>query len=206
MKRLLRNLKNRYVAPIVLRMLDQFGMHYSLKTPDRAFLENEIIGKLLAGGRYAHVLFAGVEMYTWHYRDLLASTDFHTIDRDANKRRYGNGPKHRVGSVCDLGTIYKPGQFNVVVFNGLVGYGLDSKADVDRALIAAYEVLADGGVLIIGWNNTPAHLDFALDELAGYQAYNHYVPRELALSSHRLEIQQSSRHTFDFLSKGDRAD
>lgn len=201
MKRFLRSVKNRLVAPVALPILHHFGIHYALQTPDRVFLEQEIIDKLLAAPDIRRVLFAGVEIYTWHYKYLLAGKEMHTIDWDASKKWYGNGPAHTVGSVCDLERLYKPQQFDAVIFNGLVGYGLDCAEDVDRALTAAHAVLRDGGLLIIGWNNTPQHLAFALDELPGYRLFSPRPPRALGLSSHRHEISQTSRHTFDFLAK-----
>jgi hypothetical protein len=201
MKRFLRALKNRLLAPAALSILHRFGIHYALRTADRIFLEQEIIAKLLAPPDIHRVLFAGVEIYTWHYKYLMAGKEMHTIDWDASKKWYGNGPAHKVGSVCDLERFYNARQFDAVIFNGLVGYGLDSAADVDRALTAAHAVLRDDGLLIIGWNNTPSHLTFPLDELPGYRLFSPRAPSALRLSSHRHEISQESRHTFDFLAK-----
>lgn len=201
MKQLLRAVKNRAVAPIALWVLHRFGVHYALRSPDRIFLEQQIIDRLLRAPDIRRVLFAGVEVYTWHYKYLLAGKDFHTIDWDASKKRYGNGKAHVIGSVCDLERLYAEGEFDAVIFNGLVGYGLDSAADVDRALTAAHTVLRDGGILIIGWNNTPQHLAFSLDQLPGYQLFATQAPRGIGLSSHRHEISPVGRHTFDFLIK-----
>ena len=201
MKRFLRSLKNRVLAPVALPILHRFGVHYTLRTPDRMFLEQQIIAKLLGAPDVGRVLFAGVEIYTWHYKYLLAGKDLHTIDWDGSKKWYGNAKSHIVGSVCDLERFFAPRQFDVIVFNGLIGYGLDSAPEVDRALTAAHAVLRDGGMLIIGWNNTPQHLSFSLDELPGYRLFAGRAPRSIGLTSHRHEISEVSRHTFDFLAK-----
>ena len=201
MRQLLRNIKNRFLAPVFLFFSYKLGYVYALKSPDRRFLEDGIITKLLADHRYQRILFAGVEIYTWHYRHLLHDREFHTIEKDPNKSHYGNKGKHTLGSVCELEMHYGPGQFDVVLFNGLIGYGLDSAPDVEQALSSAYEVLADGGLLIIGWNNTPDHLRFVLGDLPSYRRYVGFTPYALGLTSHRHEIANSNRHTFDFLSK-----
>jgi SAM-dependent methyltransferase len=205
MKGILRAVKNQLIAPPMLSILHRFGVHISLNSPDRKFLEQQIIGKLLAAPELRRVLFAGVEIYTWHYKYLLADKDLYTIDWDKSKKRYGNGDAHVIGSVCNLDQFYSDGQFDVVIFNGLIGYGLDAAAEVDRALKAAHAVLREGGILIIGWNNTPRHLTFSLDELPGYRLFATKLPPGIDLSSHRHEISQVNRHTFDFLTKVPRA-
>lgn len=164
-------------------------------------MENEIFKNLLSENKFKEILFAGVEIYTWHYKDFFKDKNFHTIDCDPHKRNYGNGDLHKVGSVCDLTKIYERAKFEAVIFNGLVGYGLNSAEDVNTAICEAYHVLADGGLLIIGWNNTKDHLDFALEHLQGYELFEEFVPAKLGLTGSRLEMKNDNMHTFDFLIK-----
>jgi hypothetical protein len=189
------------LAPLLIFASEHFGFDYALKSADRAFLEQEIFAKLLMQGRYCRILFAGVEIYTCHYARLFRQKEFHTIDWESQKAIYGNRGLHQVGSVCHLDGYYDNDYFDTVLFNGLVGYGLNSRVDVDLALAQAHNVLNDDGLLIIGWNNTQSHLDFSLEDLPSYKLFQKHIPTVLGLESHRIAISSDNNHTFDFLSK-----
>jgi len=188
------------LAPVLVSASERFGFDYALRSPDRVFLEREIFKHLLERG-CERILFAGVEIYTCHYPRYFPGRTFHTIDWDADKAHYGNRALHRTGSVCELDKFYPAATFDAIVFNGLVGYGLNSSIDVDLALAQAHGALADGGVFIVGWNNTPTHLDFKLDDLPSYRLFDRFAPSIEGVVGNRIEIRSDNNHTFDFLIK-----
>lgn len=194
-----RRIKKRMLAPLRALAARRLGIDYSLKTADRRVLEQDIFGKLLAADHCRRILFAGVEKYTCHYPRFFPGKAFHTIDWDKDKAHYGTPGLHRVGSVCELGQFYPPASFDAVLFNGLVGYGLNAADDVDRAFVAAHTVLVPGGVFILGWNNTPRHLSFALEALPGYLLFSPFTPALPGIASHRFAVATDNGHTFDFL-------
>ncbi|HQW20873.1 MAG TPA: class I SAM-dependent methyltransferase [Rhodocyclaceae bacterium] len=168
---------------------------------DRAFLEKQVFAYLNRERNIREILFAGVEMYTLHYAGCLPEKHFQTIDIDPEKAGYGATNRHTVGSVTELRSYYKPDQFDCIILNGLIGYGLDSAEDVDQALHESLAVLRPGGLLIIGWNNTPQHLAFKLESLPGYRQFETFTPQTGNLNASRIEANPGNRHTFDFLRK-----
>lgn len=97
---------------------------------------------------------------------------------------------------------YDLNQFEVVLYNGLIGYGLNTAVDVDKAIDEAYQVLSKRGILIIGWNNTDNHLNFKLEDLPSYGKFTKFAPVGLGLeSTNRYEANSENRHTFDYLLK-----
>lgn len=194
-----RRIKKRALGPLLALAARRLGIDYSLKTADRRVLEEDIFGKLLADAQCRRILFAGVEKYTCHYPRFFPGKAFNTIDWDKGKAHYGTPGRHRVGSVCELEKFYPPASFDAVLFNGLVGYGLNAADDVDRAFAAAHTVLAPGGLFILGWNNTPRHLSFALDALPAYGLFSPFTPALPGMSSHRVAVATDNGHTFDFL-------
>jgi hypothetical protein len=186
--------KFRFIFPL-------FNLEKPLDSSARRFLEDSIFKMLREDQAIKNILFAGVEVYTWHYYKLFDGINLYTIDFNKSNAVFGTKKLHTVGSVTHLQDYYKPGQFDVVIYNGIIGHGLNAEGDVDLALKQAHVVLASGGKLIIGWNNDSRLIDFRLEQLSGYKMFNTYVPKSLCIDSHRIEVDSSSNHTFDFLSK-----
>lgn len=180
----------------------KLGIPTPLNLPDRHFLERDIFGWLSSRAGVQRVLFAGVESYTWHYYRLLgAGQELYTIDFVPKQACWGRKGFHQTGSVTELSRYYPAGSFDVVIYNGVIGWGLDAEHDVNQALEEAYQALAPGGMLIIGWDNEPKYTPFVLERLAGYRKFKPLVPNELGLAGHRHEASPWRRHTFDFLAK-----
>jgi len=187
-----------YVCLPVARLL---GIPTPLKLLDRKVLEQDIFGWLAAKPDVKRVLFAGIESYTWHYYRFFPKQDFQTIDFVPKQAFWGRKGFHTVGSVTELDKHYPNARFDAVVYNGIIGWGLNAKADVDMALRQAHAVLAKGGILVIGWDNEPRFIDFPLEELEGYKLFRPLVPEEPGLESHRYEASPLRHHTYDFLIK-----
>lgn len=177
------------------------GIETPADTPDRDYLEKRIFPYLVSLN-VRNILFAGVGEYTWHYYKFFPRTNFFTIDYDSQKKYFGQKGTHTIGSVCELEKYYDLNQFEVVLYNGLIGYGLNTAVDVDKAIDEAYQVLSNRGILIIGWNNTNNHLNFKLEDLPSYNRFTKLVPVELGLKyTNRHVANSENRHTFDYLLK-----
>ncbi len=170
-----------------------FGIAAPIRLADRTFLEETIFPWL--GATQKTILFVGTRLYTAHYPRLLPQLDFHTIDIDPKNRIFGTSGKHLTGDVTRLGDYYPPA-FDAVVLNGVIGWGLDDKRDVDAALRQIAGVLKPGGPLILGWNNIPRRNTFPLESLEGLGLFTPYVPS--FLSTYRHETETPMLHTFDF--------
>lgn len=128
------------------------GRPMPITSQDRKVLETIILPKVAAARH--RVLFVGCEIYTAHYRTFFRQNDYHTLDYDPGKRRYG-ARQHTVGSATELDRYYPEGWFDAVIFNGVLGYGVDDLAGAEAAIAACRAVLKPEGLLVVGWNDRP---------------------------------------------------
>ena len=140
----------------VLRLLWRLGLY---TPPDRIVLERDILPALARDRSIARVLFVGVEWYTARYPDLFTDKTFATIDPNPNVASLGGHP-HVVGRVQEVETHFPGTIFDAIVMTGVIGYGLDDSAEVERALRACAKALRSGGWLVLGVDELrPTHVD-----------------------------------------------
>ncbi|MDQ3897813.1 MAG: class I SAM-dependent methyltransferase [Actinomycetota bacterium] len=167
--------------------------------PDRHILENVIFPALLAREDVRRVLFVGCAWYTQSYAASFHDRLFCTMDIDERVRRYG-ADHHVVASMTDIADYFDPGSLDVVICNGVVGFGLDSEHDCDRAFEGTYAALRPGGLLIVGWDDAEGcRPTVALDDLKSVQAFHRgALP---PFPSWRYPTFSPLGHTFDFYVK-----
>ena len=100
------------------------------------------------------VLFVGVRRYT---RDCAvpfrtAGIEYWTTDIDPEAARWGEPGRHRTCDATRLDHAFEPEWFDLVVINGVFGWGLDGPENIARALSGARRILRPGGLLLLGWN------------------------------------------------------
>lgn len=171
------------------------GRETSLDTEDRRVLETVVIPYFRE--RASRVLFVGCDWYTQHYRRLFAEQEYWTIDKDPERRRYG-AERHIVGPLAELGR-HAAGPFDVVLCNGVFGWGLDDPAEVEASFEACRAALAPGGVLVVGWNDVPAKRPFPLESSAALGRFERWAFPPFGTWRHLTATAQ--RHTFDFYRK-----
>jgi hypothetical protein len=104
------------------------------------------------------VLSVGVAWYTHRYAAIFAKQTFVTIDVDPTR---AGGEHHLVGDLRDLERLVDGAEpFDVILMNGVIGFGLNRRDDVDRALRACAARLRSQGTLLLGINEEkPTHVD-----------------------------------------------
>lgn len=123
------------------------------RLPSRVFLETVVIPALAkAGGR--RMLFVGTRSYNQpaYARCKMEGIAVWSIDMDAAASVYGAPDGHFVGNVCDIETLAGGRVFDVIMFNGVLGWGLNSAPEALMAVKAMKNVAAAGGLLFVGWN------------------------------------------------------
>ena len=136
---------------------------FKIQTNDRYILEGVIFRDLCIRARYRKILFAGCERYTRWYPwifEAFPGIRFETMEADPRNRRYGSRKHHRVGRVEDLkGDASRRNFYDLIILNGLFGYGTDTEQGIRAVLEAAEQALQVGGTLLIGFNDLggPAH-------------------------------------------------
>jgi SAM-dependent methyltransferase len=167
-------------------------------TEDRRVLEQVIFAHYTALAEVRTVLFVGCESYTEHYeRSFFAGHNYWTIEVDPGRRRFG-GKRHVTGRLEQLGQHFPRGFFDLIVCNGVYGWGLDLAKDCETALSECHACLADNGHLIFGWNDIPRWDPAPLALVRAFSSFaEHVVP---TLGSKYL-TETTYRHTYRFLQK-----
>jgi hypothetical protein len=114
--------------------------------------------------------------------------------------RFGGTP-HIVGRVEDVEAHLGPGSVDAVVMNGVIGFGLDEPAAVERALDACHAVLRPGGELVLGVNEL---LDNGVDlsTVAALGRFDPFVFAPLGSDRHTVATPfREKTHTFRFFKR-----
>lgn len=171
-----------------------------IDTHDRRILEQIIFPGYLADPRIRRVLFVGCDNYTVQYGEFFASVDFWTIEPDPKKQRYG-ARQHVVGTLEQLDRLFKPGSFDLVLCNGVFGWGLNTAEQCEAAFGNCRTCLADGGHLMIGWDDTPG-AKLASTRLCDIESLSRFDRFAFpVLGTWRYVTDTPYRHTFEFYRK-----
>jgi len=119
--------------------------------PDRRALDDVILPYYARAPGLERVLFVGVQAYNAKNRMLFAGRSYATLDPQSAAAAFG-GDTHFVAPLQELSRHVAPGSFDAVVINGVIGYGLDTVHELDRALAAVHRALREDGELVIGMN------------------------------------------------------
>ncbi|WP_295190123.1 bifunctional 2-polyprenyl-6-hydroxyphenol methylase/3-demethylubiquinol 3-O-methyltransferase UbiG [uncultured Brevundimonas sp.] len=120
--------------------------------PDRRVMADSYVPALAADG--GRILWVGCREYTLDDYALLETQggEVWTTDIDPAAARWGREGRHRTGDVCEADRLFPDLTFDAVVCNGVLGYGVDSPDQQQRALKALAAILRPGGRLLLGWN------------------------------------------------------
>lgn len=180
-------------------LMERFALEpRRITSPDRAVLEQIILPYFSRQAAFQRILFVGCSAYTQGYEALFQHKEYWTIDFQPIKRKYG-ASRHIVGSVTDLGRHFPLAYFHAIIMNGVIGFGLDAVPDIERALAACFEVLDDGGLLVLGWNDHTRRMPVELDALRSLRRFapHHFEP----LQTGHFRTTGHQRHTFSFYRK-----
>ena len=111
--------------------------------PDRALLETVILPHY----RDRRMLFVGTRFYTRRYPRLAPRMV--TLDPDPRMARFG-AREHFVMPI----ERFSGHRFDVVIINGVFGWGINDEATAAAALDACRRALNENGELVIGFNQS----------------------------------------------------
>lgn len=108
----------------------------------------------------------------------------------------GRKNHHIVCDIAKIDDLSPPESFDVVLFNGVIGDGVDKEDDMNRAITAIARILRPNGTLLIGWNSLKKHPDpIQLEAIARY--FRH----ECAFSLPPRKTFADTDHVYDWLVK-----
>jgi SAM-dependent methyltransferase len=178
----------------VLRYL--VGLPTPLRTTDRLVLETTMFDCFRSCADIGSLLFVGCDWYTRHYeRVYFSAKNYWTIDPAARARKFG-ARRHVVAPLEKLDQHVPPRYFDLIICNGVYGYGLDTREQCERAFDQCYRALSPGGQLVLGWDDIPQRRPTPLAEI---ESLRRFTRREFPpFGTWRYVTATPYRHTYDF--------
>ena len=164
-------------------------------TEDRHILEDVIFEHFRADPAVKRILFVGVDSYTQHYPDYFTRFDYWTLDANPDLARFG-ARQHVTAPLETLADHFPQRHFDLILCNGVYGWGLDKLAQCEAAFAQCHDCLTPSGHLVVGWNDIPERRPIPLHELESLKRFERaaFSP----LGSWRYETDTPYRHIFDF--------
>ncbi|MDF5713112.1 MAG: methyltransferase domain-containing protein [Rhizonema sp. NSF051] len=176
------------------------GLEMPIVNQDRYILEQKIIPYFVDKQEFTKVLFVGCGSYTKHYEKWFRQKDYWTIDINPMKKIYG-AKKHIVGSLGDLNLYFPENDLDLIICNGVFGWGLNEREEVEKAFTGCYKSLRKGGVLIIGWDDTPERKPFPLLSCEALSQLQPYFFPPLSTSQYVNLEDEAEKHKYNFYIK-----
>jgi len=176
-----------------------FGIESYLRNEDRRVLEQIIFPYILSEKQYQQILFVGCQWYTRGYNKRFEEEkNYWTIDIDPKRTRYG-AKQHIVDGMQNMRKHIPAATLDLILCNGVFGWGLDAKGEVERGFQACFDCLRKGGVLVIGWDDIDEQRPFRLDECRSLEQFKPFPFPPLATA--RYVTDTPYHHIFDFYVK-----
>jgi SAM-dependent methyltransferase len=194
------NLLARIFFRIVRDIKSKFGVESYLKNEDRRVLEQIIFPYFLHEDSYEEILFVGCHWYTKGYNERFETKkkSYWTIEIDPSRAKYG-AKQHIVDGLQYLSKHFKPGALDLILCNGVFGWGLAKKTDVEQAFRACCDCLREGGVLVVGWDDIEERRPFLLEECQSLRALKPFFFPPLGAAEYLTDTPY--RHTYTFCIK-----
>ena len=170
---------------------------WRLGTADRVFLEDVVVPGFLAMDGIHHVLDIGVAWYTKSYPKLFRGVDYWSVDFDPEKERIA-GPNHRTVSATGLTGVFGSETFDLVVCNGVFGWGLNTPEDAAKAVDEMADVMRPGAWLVVGWNDMEGRRVPGLDDLLAARFDRQVFP---PVGADHVIPDTPYAHRFDFFTR-----
>lgn len=189
---------HRLAREALMSAAQRLGAVFYQDTADRAVLENVIFPFYQLSAAHRRILFVGCDWYTAGYARRMSFKTFATIDPDPARARFG-ATAHQVAPMRRLTDAHAAGSLDLVICNGVIGWGLDDPDEAERSFDAAWTALRPGGHFVVGWNDVARHAPFDVTGLASLRRFAPIAFPPLGTSRHAVD--HDMRHTFAFYAK-----
>lgn len=138
------------------------GLHSFLSDDDRRVLEQIIFPYFQHDPACRDVLFVGCDWYTEGYTAWFGAKNYWTLDIDPAQRKFG-AEQHIVDGLQNISRHFRTGTLDLIICNGVFGWGLNAPGDVEQAVSGCIDALRTGGHLVIGVDDVDDHRPIALE-------------------------------------------
>jgi SAM-dependent methyltransferase len=191
-----------FIAKISISRIRGFNLH--LDTPDRYVLEDIIIPYFVERNEFHKILFVGCDWYTKPYNNYFKNKEYWTIEIDETRKKHGS-KRHIIDSLLNLSNHFTNNYFDVIVYNGVFGWGINSREDTETSFQQCFQCLRPGGILVFGWNDIPEYKPFpVIEECKILQQFEPYFFSPLSTVQYSVpdkSDEQKFRHVFNFYMK-----
>jgi hypothetical protein len=175
------------------------GLPVPLRTEDRRVLERVVFPYYAESPKVTKILFVGCQWYTKHYQhSFFPQQVFWTMDPDEGSRRFASH-RHVVAPLEHLDEFFTEDYFDLILCNGVYGYGLDAPQQCEAAFAHCHSRLRPEGHLVLGWNDVAVETRARLEDIASLRRFRKFTFP--AFGSWRYLTDTSYRHTYDFYLK-----
>jgi SAM-dependent methyltransferase len=187
-----------YAKSVIRKHLVKSGPS-SLVTTDRLVLEQQIFRYYQSRPEIGDVLFVGCDGDTARYeKDYFSNVRFVTLEPDPDNRKFG-AIHHVEAPLEHLGRHFPPDSFDLIICNGVFGWGLDEFDACEAAFDQCHRCLRTGGQLLLGWNDVPRRAPFALETIPSLARFRKFDFPLFGTWRHLTDTVY--RHVFDFYLK-----
>jgi hypothetical protein len=101
-----------------------------------------------------------------------------------------------VAPLEELGRHFPRERFDLIVCNGVFGYGLNELSQCEEAFRQCHSRLRVNGYLVMGWDDTPERTPVPMGTIQSLCAFDRFEFPPLGVS--RYTTNTAYRHTYDF--------
>jgi SAM-dependent methyltransferase len=170
----MRILRDVYYESLAWWVVKRRGRRARERSEDRRILEQVIIPFVLSRFAPGTVLDIGREPYEAFYNGFFVGRELWTIDSNPQHAAFGSR-NHIVDDVANLRDHFAERSFDLVLMNGVFGWGLNQAPAIEQAIAAIHAVLRPGGLFVLGWNNLPGLVPVPLDQVRALRAFSPYL-------------------------------
>ena len=174
------------------------GIDLYKHTEDRRVLEKQIFPYFVSLPQCTKILFVGCAWYTKGYSTIFNTKDYQTLENVPTEGKYG-AKKHVTDSLENITDHFDEGQLDLIICNGVFGWGLNEKPRIEKAFKGCFKCLREGGIFILGWNDIPDRRPFPVEECHSLKLFQPFVFPPLSTAQYATLT--SNKHTYSFLSR-----
>lgn len=184
-----------FCRPLIINVKILLGIPVQFHSPARSLLENTIIPYYASQENLSKVLFVGCDWYTNHYNKYFRNCEYWTIDPEPKQARYGS-KNHIIDFLENLNDHFESGYFDLIICNGVLGFGLDQEQLAERAFESCLSCLRDGGAFVIGYDDSKNFLSFSAEGLNSLNKFTEFNFPPLGMSHYSLKPQYEYIYSF----------
>ena len=167
----------------------------------RNYLEYQILPFFSSENSFQRILIVGIAEFTQHYPLLFKQKEFvRTIDSDLSVAKFSFPQVHIVDSIENIEQHIDQGSLDLVLMNGVYGWGLASEDALRKSLSNIHISMKHEGVLVFGWNEIDPYDPLKIRSRNYFDMFRPYLFK--GESEIKIPISKNPKqHVFSFFKK-----